>query len=75
MSTSTTMRVQRIQPNGAWHVEMAYQMSDGQHMTLALNVSKAHPAPRVTDLERLVLEQAQTLLQHMLSNLPERQDK
>lgn len=75
MTTATNQRVQRTQNTGEWHVEMTYQMNDGQHMTLALNVQMAHPSPRVTDLERLVLQQAHTVLAHMLEHQPERQDK
>lgn len=69
------MTVQPLPEAGSWLVETRYTLNDSQSLALRLAVQLAHPSPRVSDLERLVIEQALAVLQHTLESLPVRQDK
>lgn len=71
---SASMTVNPTSTPGLWNVRMQYDMSDGQRIDMAINVSTPHPSPRVTDLERLCIQQAQLLLGNMLQALPDFQD-
>lgn len=74
MKASITIDKQ-TQPNDwlvTWNTD---KDENGESINLQLHVQFVHPSPRVSDLERAVLERAIAVMTAVLDTLPHQQDK